>query len=74
LLTSRGGVTSHAAVTATRLGLIGVVNCRDLVVSESDSNCRIGNTYLKAGDKIALDATSGAIYLGHYPLVSVHCL
>jgi pyruvate,orthophosphate dikinase len=74
LLTSRGGVTSHAAVTATRLGLIGVVNCRDLVVSDLDFNCRIGDTYLKAGDKIALDAISGAIYLGHYPLVSVHCL
>lgn len=74
LLTSRGGVTSHAAVTATRLGLIGVVNCRELVVSETDSNCKIGDTCLKAGDKIALDAISGAIYKGHYPLVSVHCL
>ena len=59
LLTSRGGVTSHAAVTATRLGLIGVVNCHDLVVNEDDSTCYIGETKLEAGDKISLDATGG---------------
>jgi len=74
LLTSRGGVTSHAAVTATRLGLIGVVNCRELVVDEESSSCRIGNLKLKAGDKIALDATGGGIYLGHYHLQSVHLI
>ncbi len=74
LLTSRGGVTSHAAVTATRLGIIGIVNCKDLVVLDTEAKCRIGKTYLQAGDKVALDATSGAIYSGHYPLVSVHCL
>lgn len=74
LLTSRGGVTSHAAVTATRLGLIGVVNCRELVVDEENASCQIGNILLKSGDKISLDATGGAIYLGHYPLQSVHSL
>jgi len=74
LLTSRGGVTSHAAVTATRLGLIGVVNCRDLVVNEENSTCRIKDVQLKSGDKITLDATGGTIYLGHYPLQSVQTL
>ncbi len=74
LLTSRGGVTSHAAVTATRLGLIGIVNCRELIVDEDSSTCRIGNLELKAGDKISLDATGGTIYLGHYPLQSVYSL
>lgn len=74
LLTSRGGVTSHAAVTATRLGLIGVVNCYELVVNEDTSTCSIGATKLKAGDKISLDATGGTIYAGHYPLLSAHTL
>lgn len=74
LLTSRGGVTSHAAVTATRLGLIGVVNCRDLVVNEDKSTCRIKDIELKSGDRISLDATGGTIYLGHYPLQSVQSL
>ena len=74
LLTSRGGVTSHAAVTATRLGINGVVNCRDLVVIEQEGRCRIGSLDLKPGDKIALDATNGSIYLGHYPLESIRNL
>ncbi|HRX76887.1 MAG TPA: PEP-utilizing enzyme, partial [Candidatus Cloacimonadota bacterium] len=74
LLTSRGGVTSHAAVTATRLGLIGVVNCRDLVVNEANSTLRIKNVDLKAGDKITIDATGGMIYLGIQPLQSVQSL
>lgn len=74
LLTSRGGVTSHAAVTATRLGISGIVNCRDLIVLEQEGRCRIGSLSLNPGDKIALDATSGSIYLGHYPLQSTHSL
>ncbi|MDD2331889.1 MAG: PEP/pyruvate-binding domain-containing protein, partial [Candidatus Cloacimonetes bacterium] len=74
LLTSRGGVTSHAAVTATRLGLIGVVNCRELVVNEEMGTCTLGGLELAAGAKIALDATGGAIYQGHYLLQSVHKL
>jgi pyruvate,orthophosphate dikinase len=68
LLTSRGGVTSHAAVTATRLGIVGIVNCRQLKVLESENICRIGDRILNPGDEIAIDASSGAIYLGHYPV------
>ncbi len=70
LLTSRGGVTSHAAVTATRLELTGIVNCWDLLVNEQNSTCRIGRTYLKAGDAITLDAGTGSVYLGFQPLKS----
>jgi pyruvate,orthophosphate dikinase len=68
LLTSRGGVTSHAAVTATRLGLTGVVNCRELKVFDAESYCIIGEMKLETGDPIAIDATSGSIYAGHYPI------
>ena len=68
LLTSRGGVTSHASVTAIRLGLVGIVNCRQLKVLENDNVCRIGDKVLQPGDRIAIDASSGAIYLGHYPV------
>lgn len=71
LLTARGGVTSHAAVTATRLELTGIVNCWDLLVNEQNSSCRIGKVHLKAGDAITLDASTGSIYLGYLPLKSV---
>ncbi|MDD4223719.1 MAG: PEP/pyruvate-binding domain-containing protein [Candidatus Cloacimonetes bacterium] len=72
LLTSRGGVTSHAAVTAIRLGLVGIVNCRQLKVIEDENICRIGDKAFKPGDPIAIDASSGAIYLGHYPVELIH--
>lgn len=71
LLTARGGVTSHAAVTATRLGITGIVNCRELKVFEAKSHCRIGKLNLRNGEAIALDAGSGAIYLGHYPVETI---
>ncbi len=72
LLTSRGGVTSHAAVTASHLGIIGIVNCRDLIVNEAQSYCTLGDLKLKAGDKIAIDGNSGNIYLGHYPIEHIN--
>jgi len=68
LLTSRGGVTSHAAVTASHLGIIGIVNCRELIVNETQSFCTLGDLKLKADDRIAIDGNSGNIYLGHYPI------
>ncbi len=71
LLTSRGGVTSHAAVTAGRLGIPGIVNCRQLRVLEEENICRIGEKTLYPGDFIAIDAGSGGIYLGHYPVETI---
>lgn len=62
LLTSRGGATSHAAVTAARLGKTGVVNCRALIVNEEKQTCRINDTLIKAGEKIMIDGKSGLIY------------
>lgn len=74
LLTSRGGVTSHAAVTATRLGITGIVNCRELKVYDDESYCMISDQTLHAGDLIAIDATSGSIYKGHYPIETIRDL
>ena len=68
LLTSRGGATSHAAVTATRLNRIGVVNCRNMVVSEKTKVCNIGSTVIPVGSRIAIDGHNGSIYLDHYQI------
>ena len=62
LLTSRGGATSHAAVTAARLGKTGIVNCRALVLNEEKKLCRINSITIKAGEKIMIDGKSGLIY------------
>lgn len=68
LITARGGVTSHAAVTASRLGKVCIVNCRELNVSESEKNCTINGVTLSSGDKVAIDGSLGTIYKGHIPI------
>lgn len=68
LLTAKGGATSHAAVTAVRLGKTCVVNCTDLVVNDAKKECNINGVTLKPGDKIAIDGHLGNIFLGHYPV------
>jgi pyruvate, orthophosphate dikinase len=68
LLTAKGGATSHAAVTAVRLGKTCVVNCTDLFVNDAKKECTINGKALKPGDKIAIDGHLGNIFNGHYPL------
>jgi len=70
LLTSRGGVTSHAAVTAAQLGKTCIVNCRQLIVMEKEKKCFINKTEFLTGDEIAIDAHLGNIYKGNYPISS----
>ncbi|MBK9291079.1 MAG: hypothetical protein IPM52_05580 [Bacteroidetes bacterium] len=68
LITARGGATSHAAVTAVRLGKTCVVNCIDLKVDEARKQCSFNGLVVSSGDKIAIDGNLGNIYAGHYPL------
>ena len=66
LLTARGGVTSHAAVTAAQLGKTCVVNCTSLIVMEEEKKCIINGVEFCSGDKIAIDGNLGNIYKGNY--------
>ena len=68
LLTARGGATSHAAVTAVRLGKVCVVSCDGLEVDIDDEFGSINGHPLQMGDKIAIDGSLGLVYLGHYPV------
>lgn len=69
LLTAKGGATSHAAVTATRLGKTSVVNCTSLDVDEIHKTCLLGNTTFRVGDPIAIDGHLGNVYKGNYDIV-----
>jgi pyruvate,orthophosphate dikinase len=64
LLTARGGLTSHAAVVAHRLGKTCVVGCGDMICSEKEKTCDIGRTVLKSGDHISIDGREGSVYQG----------
>lgn len=68
LLTARGGATSHAAVTAVRLGKVCVVSCDGLEVDVDDEFGALNGHPLAMGDKIAIDGNLGLVYLGHYPV------
>ena len=68
LVTSRGGVTSHAAVTAEKLGKVCVVNCRDLVVNDLKKQCEINGFIIRTGDPLSIDGNVGSIYSGNYPV------
>lgn len=67
LLTARGGATSHAAVTAVRLGKVCVVSCAELMVNDEKHCAELNGHKIQMGDKIAIDGNLGLVYLGHYP-------
>ncbi len=64
ILTARGGSTSHAAVTAKRLGKTAVVDCNRLEVREDTGTATISGHKLKAGDWLSIDGRTGNIFLG----------
>ncbi len=66
LLTARGGATSHAAVTAVRLGKVCVVSCVELQVYDEKHCGELNGHQLQMGDEIAIDGNLGLVYLGHY--------
>ena len=68
LVTSRGGVTSHAAVAAEKLGKVCIVNCKDLVVDEHQKQCTINDYVVRKGDLISIDGKLGSIFSGSYPV------
>ncbi len=68
-LTSRGGMTSHAAVVARGMGKPCVSGCDEITISmESERFTARGHTVQK-GDVITLDGTRGLVYLGEAPLI-----
>ena len=64
LLTARGGATSHAAVTAKRLGKTAVVDCRALEVVEHQGTASLAGIELKAGAWLSIDGRTGNMFLG----------
>lgn len=74
LLTARGGATSHAAVTARRLGKTAVVGCVDLEVSERRGSARLAGIEVRPGDWLTIDGRTGNIFVGRMPVVSEKAL
>lgn len=64
IVTSTGGMTSHAAVVARGMGRSCVSGCHDLEISYDDKTVHYNGGVLNEGDVISVDGTSGNIYLG----------
>jgi len=64
LLTARGGLTSHAAVVAHRLGKTCVVGCSNLICNEKEKYCTFDDVYLKSGEFISIDGLEGTVCKG----------
>jgi len=64
ILTSRGGMTSHAAVVTRGMGKCCVAGCGDAEVDEKRRVVKIGENLIREGDWISLDGTTGRVILG----------
>ncbi len=64
ILTSRGGMTSHAAVVTRGMGKCCVAGAGDIDVDEKAREVRVHGKVLKEGDWISLDGTTGRVING----------
>src|SRR5438094_1172651 len=64
ILTSRGGMTSHAAVVTRGMGKSCVAGCAECEVDEKNKVMRVGSLTVREGDWISLDGSSGRVILG----------
>jgi pyruvate, orthophosphate dikinase len=64
ILTSRGGMTSHAAVVTRGMGKCCVVGAGEIEVDEKKKEMRVGALTLTEGDWISLDGTTGRVIHG----------
>jgi len=69
ILTSRGGMTSHAAVVARGMGKCCVVGCSDLHVDYEKKQFSVGERVFREGDAITVDGSTGRVFAGEIATV-----
>ena len=68
IVTSRGGMTSHAAVVARGMGKCCITGCGALKINEEKRFFTVDTLTVKAGDFITLNGSTGEVILGKAPL------
>ena len=71
ILTSRGGMTSHAAVVTRGMGKCCVAGAGDCTVDEAHKQLRVKGHTLRQGDWLSLDGTTGRVILGRLKTIPV---
>ncbi|SHM06108.1 pyruvate phosphate dikinase [Caldanaerovirga acetigignens] len=69
VLTSRGGMTSHAAVVARGMGKPCVCGCEALSIDYKNEEFRVGELVVRKGDIISIDGSTGKVMLGEVPMI-----
>ena len=67
ILTSTGGMTSHAAVVARGMGIPCVAGCKEAIISGKTLTMK--NIKFKEGDWVTINGTSGEVYKGELKLI-----
>ncbi len=72
ILTTKGGMTSHAALVARGWGKCCIVGCADIEIHTDGKNFHAKNgVVIKEGDWISLNGTKGLVYEGSMALVDI---
>ncbi|RKX25639.1 MAG: pyruvate, phosphate dikinase, partial [Candidatus Zixiibacteriota bacterium] len=69
ILTSRGGMTSHAAVVARGMGKCCVSGAESIRVNATKKKFQIGRLTIKEGEVITLNGSTGDVILGEVPTI-----
>ncbi len=69
ILTSRGGMTSHAAVVARQMGKPCVAGAEEIDIDVSARRLSANGAVLGQGDWISLDAGAGEVFAGRIPTI-----
>ncbi len=64
ILTSRGGVSSHAALVARQMGKVCVCGAQGIEMDYIDRKLRAGRFTLSEGDHLSIDGTTGEVFAG----------
>jgi pyruvate,orthophosphate dikinase len=70
ILTSTGGMTSHAAVVARGMGKCCVVGCGAMKAHEKEKYFKINEHTVNEGDIITINGTTGEVILGPVSLIT----
>jgi pyruvate, orthophosphate dikinase len=69
ILTTRGGMTSHAAVVARGMGRSCVAGAGELRIDYKSQTLSVRGVTIKAGDIITIDGSTGEVMLGEVPTI-----
>ncbi|MEH7083306.1 pyruvate, phosphate dikinase [Neobacillus drentensis] len=69
ILTSRGGMTSHAAVVARGMGKACICGCEALKIDLKARQFTVGDQVVSYGDIITIDGSTGEVMLGEIPMI-----